>query len=227
MNRLVLAILALLLLAAPLQAAAAPPPTLDPMRVIEWATPQLDAFYRTLFILQGQEYRSPRVSIVDPAARTATGCGVATGKYLAFYCPADEQIVIGTDIIAELAADDEFLPAYVLAHEWAHHAQRLSGTAPVITANDGDWNQVYTIENELRADCLSGVWMRNVAERDLLDATDVSAVLVKASEIGGGGLYGRRHGHGDGVERLRAVFFGYEEGIMACMAITPLERGVV
>jgi hypothetical protein len=48
-------------------------------------------------------------------------------------------------------------------------------------------------------------------------------VLEMASEVGDSN-YVRTSSHGSGVERLRAVFVGYEEGIVACMTITPLPR---
>jgi predicted metalloprotease len=193
--------------------------------VIDWAAPQLDGFYQTLFLLQGQtDYRAPKVTIVPPGATVYTACGHGSSPMLALYCFPGEEIVISQELIDLLADEDEFLPAYVLAHEWAHHAQYISGTGPVYMPQPGDWDQVYTIENELRADCMSGVWMRSVAERGFLNATDIPAVLITASEIGDSGLTGRGHSHGYGVERLRAVFLGYEEGMMGCMAITPMVR---
>jgi predicted metalloprotease len=207
-----------------LSGAATAAPKMTAELALEWAEPQLDGFYQTMFALQGQEYHAPKVTYHDPEDTVYTGCGTYTGLGLAFYCPADEQIIIGTDLIEKYGTKDEFIPVYILAHEWAHHAQNLSGTAPEYDPAEGDWNQVFNIENELRADCMSGVWMRNVAERGYLDATDMSHVLVTASEIGGFGMYGRGASHGLGVERLRALFLGYEDGMMACMAITPMER---
>ncbi len=210
--------------AAIAQQTVATPTTDDGRAVIAWAAPQIDGYYRTLFALMGQEYHPPKMTIADPAQKVSTGCGIATGEMMAFYCPADEQIVIGTDVLAWTAGLDDFAPTYVLSHEWAHHAQKLSGTDSVYVPKDGDWNQVYTVENELRADCMAGSWMQNVAHRGYLDATDMSAVLLLASQIGDTGLFGRTTSHGLGVERLRAVLTGYEHGVIACMAITPMPR---
>jgi predicted metalloprotease len=222
MRRLVGFVFALLLLVAPAQAAGPGfSPTAD---VLSWSQRELDGYYRVLFALQGQEYVAPRVTIVPPQTMVYTACGSGRGTSLAFYCPADQQIVMSAELVDWLAEKDEFLPAYVLSHEWAHHAQRLSGTVPVYLPKDGDWDQVYTIENELRADCMAGAWMGNIASRGYLNATDMSFVLLTASEIGDPGLYGRGASHGEGVERLRAVFTGYEEGIIACAAITPMGR---
>jgi uncharacterized protein len=229
MRRLALTLLTALTLglSSVLPAVASPQPEITPASedaVIAWATTQIDSYYRTFFALQGQEYHAPEVIILEEGETAYTGCGAASGMMLAFYCPASEQIVIGRDVLDWVSETDDFVPAYVLSHEWAHHAQQLSGTGPTSSPKDGDWNQVYTIENELRADCMAGAWMGNVAHRGLLDATDMSGVLILASQIGGS-LFGRENSHGDGIERLRAVFIGYEEGMVACMAITPLSRG--
>lgn len=198
--------------------------TMTPQAVIDWSIPQIDGFYRTLFILQGLPYRSPTVNIVDPKDTIHTACGTFVGKGLAYYCPVDEQIVIGTDVLDWVATTDDFTPAYVLAHEWAHHAQTLSGTGTTYTPAPGDWDEIYTIENELRADCMSGVWLGNVDSRGYLNDSDITGFLMMASLVGDSNFI-RGSSHGSGAERLRAVFIGYEEGMMACMAITPLVRG--
>jgi predicted metalloprotease len=192
--------------------------------VIAWSSQQLDGYYKTLFALQGQEYRSPKVSILEEGKTLSTACGKASGAMQAFYCPADAQIVIGRDVLDWTSEKDDFVPAYVLAHEWAHHAQTLSGTDSTSVPIDGDWDQVYTIENELRADCMAGAWMGNIAHRGYINLTDFAAVLDMANEVGDEGLYGRGNSHGTNGERLRAVLTGYEEGIIACSAITPLPR---
>jgi predicted metalloprotease len=222
MRRLML-LFALVLTFLPLQGSAAQA-LYSSKGVMTWSTAQLDGYYRTLFALQGQAYTPPVVTILPAGETVHTACGSGGGESLAFYCSGDEQIVISEELVEALYEEDDFLPAYVLSHEWAHHAQHLSGTVPSHNPQEGDWDLVYTIENELRADCMSGVWMRSVAERGYLNATDMSAVLLKASEVGDSGIFGRGSSHGHGVERLRAVFLGYEEGIMGCMGITPLPR---
>jgi predicted metalloprotease len=213
-----LIILTLLLVLTPLGTSAYAGANPD---VMDWTAQRLDGYYAAFFAVQGQSYHSPRVTLLPLGDTASTGCGSYSGEQLAFYCPLDEQIVIGQDLIDELSAIDDFLPAYVLSHEWAHHAQTLSGTDTASAPGNGDWDQVFTIENELRADCMAGAWMRSVEK--YLNATDMSAVLLLASQIGGGFNY-RVYTHGDGVERLRAVFIGYQEGTIACMAITPLDR---
>lgn len=211
--------------------ASAPTPDVSAVRedeVIRWATTQLDGYYKTLFALQGQDYYAPDVTIVETGEQIITGCGGGPAVMAAFYCAADEQIVISRDILDRVSSVDDFNPAYVLSHEWAHHVQRLSGTSPQPLPQDGDWNQVYTIENELRADCMAGAWMANLTSRDLLDASDFPGVLMMAGQIGDEGTFGRGRSHGTNTERIRAVFTGYEQGIVGCAAITPLPRdGVV
>lgn len=226
MKSLILAIVLTLGLTLPAAGQAVSPPQMD---VVAWSAGQLDGHYRTLFALEGRiaEYRTPRLTVAEADQIVSTGCGRHRGDMMAFYCPVDQHIVVSAVLMEQLANEDDFLPAYVIAHEWAHHIQNLSGTVPRTygTAPDGDWDVVYTIENELRADCMAGAWMGNVAARGFLNATDMPAVLLKASQIGGDSLYGRNGSHGTGAERLRAVFLGYERGMIGCMSITPLPRG--
>ena len=224
MYRLFIFALALLLACLPASGGQAQSRLYTSAQVVEWTTGQLNGYYRTLFALTGQEYEAPRVTLVPAGERVHTGCGSGVGAMMAFYCPADHQIVLSREFADALYDEDDFLPAYVIAHEYAHHIQNLSGTTPRYVPQEGDWDQVFTIENELRADCMAGTWMRSVAERGFLSGTDMSAVLLKASQIGDSGIFGRGSSHGAGVERLRAVFIGYEEGLVGCMAITPLPR---
>jgi predicted metalloprotease len=208
---------------APFTGFAAPEPPRD---VLVWSEKQLDGYYRTQFALAGMEYESPRTLYKRPFEALYTACGTVPKEatMVAFYCPADQTIVMSDDVIEWAEKTDDFVPAYILSHEWAHHAQHLAGSVPVYVPGEGDWNQVYTIENELRADCMAGAWMGNISDRGYLDSTDIPGVLVMASQIGGPGLYGRTTSHGTGLERLQAVFTGYEHGQIGCMSITPLPR---
>lgn len=216
------AVFLLSLVAGPLSARA------EEVGSIAWATEELDAYYRTLFALTGQDYESPTVTIVPAGETVYTGCGAYTGERLAFYCELDAGVVLSQEFVDAMQERDDFLPLYALAHEFAHHIQALSGSAPALAPVAGDWNQVHVIENELRADCMAGAWMAHLAERNLLDASDTSAVFVFANEIGDSALsvvlYGRNTGHGSGEERVRAVFTGYESGLVGCSEITPLPR---
>jgi predicted metalloprotease len=72
-----------------------------PRDALVWAEKQIDGYYRTLFALEGKsdEYVAPTTTFTDGKETVRTACGAFTGPMLAFYCPADQQIVMSTDII--------------------------------------------------------------------------------------------------------------------------------
>ena len=56
----------------------------------------------------------------------------------------------------EIGQTDDFIPAFVIAHEWAHHVQDAVGLERVGPGDrPNSWKQVYSIELELMADCMS------------------------------------------------------------------------
>ncbi|MCB2067341.1 MAG: neutral zinc metallopeptidase, partial [Erythrobacter sp.] len=103
-----------------------------------------------------------------------TGCGAASAGMGPFYCPADQSIYIHTgfyDQLARMANEGgDFARLYVIAHEYGHHIQTLTGISDRIRQmqqqNPGQQNQLQ-VRMELQADCYAGVWAgrnRNLIE---------------------------------------------------------------
>jgi predicted metalloprotease len=103
-------------------------------------------------------YRSTQIQLFT--GQTNTGCGGATSAVGPFYCPPDETIYIDTAFFDELrdrfgSSGGPAAQLYVVAHEWGHHIQNLTGQMNGIdnsqTGPDSDG-----VRLELQADCYAG-----------------------------------------------------------------------
>lgn len=74
----------------------------------------------------------------------------------------------------------------MIAHEVAHHVQNELGILPKVNAarqraSEAEANAL-TVRHELMADCLSGIWARNV--KGLMERGDLKEALNAARKIG-------------------------------------------
>jgi len=121
---------------------------------------------------------------------TQSPCGGASGATGPFYCPADKKAYLDTSFFTtmsqQLGAGGDFAAAYVIAHEVAHHVQNELGILPKVDQARGASStteaNALTVQLELMADCLSGVWARNV--EGLLERGDLEEALNAARMIG-------------------------------------------
>lgn len=78
--------------------------------------------------------------------------------------------------------------AYVVAHEVAHHVENLLGVLERLEAagkRGGAARNAASVQIELAADCLAGVWAGEMqSHRHNLDETDVAAAIGAASAMG-------------------------------------------
>jgi len=109
----------------------------------------------------------------------------------------------------------------VIAHEYGHHIQALTGLAAQVRSaqaqNPGRANELQ-VRMELQADCYAGVWAGK--NRNLIEPGDMEEGLQAASSIGDDTLQ-RKAGqqvspesftHGSGAQRVAALRAGMEEG---------------
>jgi len=125
---------------------------------IDGAYASLDTYWET----QVEGYRSPSdFALVEDAV--GTGCGNASSAVGPFYCPADESIYLDTGFFDELgsrfgADAGPLAQLYVVAHEWGHHIQNITGRMQGLdnsdTGPDSDG-----VRLELQADCFAGAWV--------------------------------------------------------------------
>lgn len=179
----------------------------------------------------GDQFRQPTLDLYSGAVRTA--CGSGSSAMGPFYCPGDQTIYIDTgfyeQLERQLGAGGDFARYYVMAHEYGHHVQNLTGVLGQIQSaqsqNRGAANQLQVLV-ELQADCYAGVWAgRN---RNLIEPGDIEEGMNAAAAIGDDRLSGGRANpesftHGTSAQRSQALRLGLEGDDTRCDAITRLQ----
>jgi uncharacterized protein len=165
---------------------------------------------------------------------TQSACGGASGATGPFYCPGDQKVYLDTEFFTtmatQLGAKGDFAAAYVVAHEVGHHVQDELGILG--KANNArqqmseEASNLVSVQIELQADCLSGIWARSVAQMfGSIDRADVQEAIDAAHQIGDDTLQ-RNAGrtpmphtftHGTSEQRSRWFITGMQSGqISSC-----------
>ena len=183
----------------------------------------LDQTWAPLFQQAGIEFRQPTLAFLATGTTESTGCGMASSAMGPFYCPADETIYIDTAFYDQLnrqlgAGPGDFARYYVIAHEYGHHVQALTGIANQIRSaqqqNPGAANQLQVLM-ELQADCYAGVWggkNRNAIERGDFEEGMQAASAIGDDTLTGGRVSSENFTHGTSQQRMQALRLGLQSG---------------
>lgn len=183
------------------------------------ALQSLDETWQPAFAAAGIPFKQPRLWFISGGG-VNTACGAGSSAMGPFYCPADQTIYIDTafydQMAQQLGARGDFARYYVIAHEYGHHIQALTGVADAIRSaqsqNPRAANQLQ-VRMELQADCYAGVWAGK--NRNLIEPGDFEEGMTAASAIGDDNLTGGRVSaenftHGTSAQRSEALRAGMQ-----------------
>ena len=186
-----------------------------------------ETVWSKIFQESGSSYRKPTLVLFRDEVSSA--CGFASAASGPFYCPQDEKIYIDLsfcDLLkTKFGANGDFAIAYVIAHEIGHHVQNQLGILEKVTSqrsglSEKRANQL-TVQLELQADFLSGMWAHYAGEMlNTLETGDIEEALNAANAIGDDKLQKQAQGyvvpdsftHGTSEQRVRWFRLGYETG---------------
>lgn len=186
------------------------------------ALQSLNETWQPEFARAGIDFRQPELVLYPAGPVSTNGCGNASSAAGPFYCPADLGIYINTDFYNQLArmsgTRGDFARLYVMAHEYGHHIQNLTGIAGQVRSiqqqNPRRANDLQ-VRMELQADCYAGVWAGK--NRNLIERGDLEEGMQAAASIGDDNLQ-RRAGqrinpeaftHGSSEQRVDALRRGF------------------
>ena len=155
-----------------------------------------------------KSYFRPGIYYYDPGSWN-TGCG-NTSAYPdnSFYCSGDHNIYLDYNWNQrQLNAYGDGAAAFIFAHEWGHHIQKVDGW--------WDYEKGSNARVELNADCLAGMYLRYGVSSGLLSSADYSEARNWAyNNAGADGS------HGTGLLRTQWLDYGYSNGSLpACNAV--------
>jgi predicted metalloprotease len=204
--------------------------------LIDGAATSLDVYWSGAAADVGATYQSPGDVILFDQS-TSTGCGQASSATGPFYCPPDQQIYLDTAFFDELrtrfgASGGSLSQMYVIAHEWGHHIQNLTGVLAAKNSTDtGPTSD--SVRTELQADCYAGAWvgaastitdengttfLEPVTQQQIADALNAASVIGddRIQQQSGGQVNPEAWTHGSSQSRQKWFETGLSGGPASC-----------
>lgn len=170
----------------------------------------VDQFWETKFAQNGKAYRAPQVRYYT--SPVYTGCGKVDMNN-AFYCSADHTIYFDAIFFTrlmkgvgnQLGTDGDMAIIFVIAHEWGHAVQGLTGRLSSTS-----------ILNETNADCTAGAFTLYAHQQGILERGDIEEAVTAISNFGDDLPWTEPGAHGNSEERLMMFKRGLQKGIVGC-----------
>jgi len=194
----------------------------DDCRIVGFVD-SVQAYWKAELPRRGATY-TPATTVLFSGA-TQSACGTAVTAMGPFYCPDDEQVYLDisffTDLRTQLGARaGPFAQGYVVAHEYGHRVQHLTGG---LTQSTRTGAQSQSVRVELQADCYAGVWAKNAAATGYLEAPtqdEIADALDAAAAVGDDRIQQQTSGrvtpdsftHGTSAQRQKWFMTGYQSG---------------
>ena len=200
-------------------------------RFVAYVTSVQD-FWDAEFARRGGRYTPAVTNVFSGGVQTA--CGAASSSSGPFYCPGDQEVYLDLNFFATMeqqfgGGSGDFAEAYVLAHEYGHHVQNLTGQMDRVRTQQGATSDAVRLE--LQADCYAGIWARHATQTPdeegnilitELDQQDIMEGLDAARVVGDDYIQERFQGtvspetwtHGSSEKRQQWFARGFQTGRM-------------
>ncbi|MGC4104734.1 MAG: neutral zinc metallopeptidase [Thermomicrobiales bacterium] len=183
---------------------------------------KIDEFWARTFHDAGKDsaYRPAR-GVVDVTSNDQISAGCGTAKQIEdrgmYYCTIDETIYFSgefRDLVIENVGEWAWITG--VAHEWGHHIQQLMGFDQ---SQQPELDQgYYTIELELQADCLSGMYSQDayahgeIGDKQMKEADAIMEAIGDPT----GTAWDDPDAHGTGEQRQASLMNGFNNGLLGC-----------
>lgn len=191
---------------------------------IQFVADNLDQYWAKNFAGTSVSYVTPNLVIWKTSDSIPVGTESQDPKGGPFYSSRNNTIYYPLPSLwKDIPIPDEvgdFAVAYIVAHEFGHHIQSVTGIWDEYTTrymsyeSETDKNHLNQ-QMELQADCLAGNWANSTYYQGILEAGDIDEAIKLATLIGDDNLGGGDHTqwtHGSGELRRSWFFYGYNTG---------------